>query len=80
MTISLATESLESLIEELKRRNISFLVAYVDHNEFNKGPDQGIVWSCDSGGNLVLQSTLLRLLVRWFHQVEQQRTDPWRQT
>ena len=67
---------IEALIESLQRRNISFLISYVDHNEFHKGKEEGIVWGCDSGGNLVLQGTLLRFLTKWFRQVELQRTTP----
>lgn len=74
--IDLSTASVEDIAEELKRRNLSFLLTWCDHNEFNKSPDQGIVWACDSGGNLVLQATLLRFLTKWFRQVEQSRTTP----
>ena len=70
--------SLEEMAAELKTRNLSFLLTWTDHNEFNKSPDQGIVWGCDSGGNLVLQVTLLRLLTGWMRQVEHDRTAPER--
>ena len=65
--------SLEDIIAELRRRNLSFLITYVDHNEFHKGQDQGIVWGCDGGGNLALQVTLLRFLTKWVDQVETRR-------
>ena len=66
--------SIEDLIQELKHRNISFLIAYCDHNEFRKSDEGGIVWGCDGGGNLVLQSTLLRFLRKWLQQIETVQT------
>ena len=68
--------SLEEIAGELKTRNLTFLLTWVDHNEFNKSPDHGIVWGIESGGNLVLQETLLRFLRRWFTQLLNQRTRP----
>ena len=76
MTTELDMASMEDIAAVLKRRNISFLLTWADHNEFNKSPDQGIVWGCDAGGNLVLQSTLLRFLTKWLRQLEAQRTTP----
>ena len=65
------------LIASLKNRNLSFLIAYVDHNEFHKEyVDEGIVWGLDSGGNFALQATLLRFLTEWMRQLEQRRCEP----
>ena len=67
---------IEELIAELKRRNLSFIIGYCDHNEFNKNKEEGIVWGCDAGGNLILQMTLLQFLTRWLSQIEKSRTQP----
>lgn len=58
----------ESIVAELKQRNISFVIAYIDHNELNKTSD-GVVWACDAGGNLPLKLTCLRLLNEWMEKV-----------
>ena len=69
-------QPIEDVLASLKRRNLSFIMAYVDHNEFNKSKEEGIVWACESGGNLVLQESLRRFLNRWLGQVVTVRTSP----
>jgi len=54
--------TVEQIVHELKKRNITFIFAWADHNEFNKSHDQGVVWGIDCGGNLALQETLRRFL------------------
>lgn len=71
---------LEDIIAELKRRNMSFIIAWVDHQQFTKDASlsQDIVWGIDRGGNLVLQDTLMRFMNRWHTQVLNDRTAPGR--
>ena len=68
----------DAIIEELKRRNLSFILAFVDHQQFTKDASMTneVVWACDSGGNLALQETLLRFLTEWMKQVVEQRCQP----
>lgn len=72
MADELAVYPVLALIEELKRRDLTFLIAYADHQQFTKH-DTDIVWGLDRGGNVVLQLTLLRLLTTHLDQVEQER-------
>ena len=72
----LSLHSIEDLINELKERNISFVIGYVDHNEFNKGKEEGIVWGLDHGGNVALQETVLRFLNEWMDKVIERKTKP----
>jgi len=60
------------IVEELKRRNISFLIAWADHQQFTKD-DTDIVWAIDRGGNLPLQLTLLRLMNEYLADVTKVR-------
>ena len=50
----------EDMVKELQERNISFVIGWVDHQQFNKTAD-GIVWATDHGGVLPLK----KLLVGW---------------
>ena len=75
--VDLQLSSVQDLVDELKSRNLSFLIVFADHQQFDKrNPDQAVVWGCDGGGNLVLQDTLLRLLTEWHGQVVKQRCQP----
>lgn len=78
MSGDLALYPIEDIMAELKRRNISFLFAYVDHTQFTKVESQAqeIVWGCDRGGNAALQETLRRFLNRWMHGVVQDVLTP----
>ena len=69
---------MDAIVGELKRRNISFLLCWVDHQQFTKDEafKDDVVWAIDSGGNLALQTTLLRYLTAWHEQVLKQRTAP----
>ena len=69
--------SVEEICAELRSRNLSFLITWVDHNEFHKSPDEGIVWGCEGGGNLALQKTCLGFLREWVRQIEAHRTNPY---
>ena len=73
MSGDLALYPIEDIMAELKRRNISFLFAYVDHTQFTKVESQAqeIVWGCDRGGNAALQETLRRFLNCWMRSVVQ---------
>lgn len=69
--------TVEDLIAELKRRNISFVLAWADHEQFVPGgTTEQIAWGCDSGGSFVLVDTLRRFLNRWLDQEIDQRTAP----
>ena len=61
------------MIDELKRRNCSFVFGHVDHLQFNKdaGQANAIVWFLERGGNVPLQLTLGRLLAQHLEVVEQ---------
>ena len=71
---------LEDIIAELKCRDLSFIFAWCDHQQFNKHKafENDIVWGCDSGGNLPLQESLRNFLNKWLDQVVQDRTRPGR--
>lgn len=75
---ALACYPIQDLVAELKRRDISFVFAFVDHQQFTKSESmaQEVVWAIDSGGNLIFQDTLIRFLNRWHEQVVRQRTAP----
>ena len=68
------------LIEELKKRDLSFILAWCDHQQFSKHKsfENDIVWGCDSGGTLALQETLRRFLNEWMDKIIQDRTEPGR--
>ena len=73
----LACYPIEDLVKEFKTRNVSFLIVWANHQQFDKhAPGQDVVWACDSGGNLVLQDTLLKFLTEWHQQVVVQRCQP----
>lgn len=67
---------LEEIVKELKRRDMSFVLAWCDHQQFTKEKafENDIVWGCDSGGSLPLQETLRRFLNQWLDQVIKDRT------
>lgn len=71
----------EEILKELKRRNISFIFAWVDHQQFTKDESmrQDIVWGIDRGGNLILQDVLVNFLKRWHEQVLTEGTAPGRE-
>ena len=67
---------IEDIVKELRRRNISFLFAWADHQQFDKrNVEEGIVWGCEHGGNLILQMTILTLLSTWMHGVHSKRLE-----
>ena len=72
---------LEDILVELKNRNISFIFAWVDHQQFTKDNSlsQEIVWGIDRGGNLILQDVLMKFLNTWHDQVVKDRTMPGRE-
>ena len=59
--IDLGIAPVTELVEELKRRDLTFIIAWADHQQFTKR-DTDIVWALDHAGNLPLKLTLLRLL------------------
>ena len=67
---------IEDIIKELKTRNITFILAYCDHQKFSTGLINDIVWSVDSGGNLALQATLVQFINRWMDKMVDDSTDP----
>lgn len=69
---------LDEIVKELKRRNMTFVLAWVDHQQFTKieSMAQEIVWGIESGGNLALQETLMRFLRSWHAQLVRQSTQP----
>lgn len=72
---------LEEIIAELKNRNISFIVSWVDHQQFTKDNpmSEEIVWGIDRGGNLILQEVLMKFMNTWHKQVLANRTAPGRE-
>ena len=78
MSAELSLYPIQDLIEEFKRRNISFVLGYVDHQQFTKQESiaQEIVWGCDSGGNLVLQEALMTFLNEWHRTIRTQGCAP----
>ena len=71
---------LEDIVSELKRRNMSFIIAWCDHQQFTKDKPfaNEIVWGCDSGGNLPIQESLRRFLNSWLDKIISERTQPGR--
>jgi len=51
---------IEDMVKELRQRNISFVIGWADHQQFNHKSD-GIVWATDHGGVLPLK----KLLAGW---------------
>ena len=76
----LAMYPLQEIIEELKRRDMSFILAWCDHQQFTKKKafENDIVWGIDCSGNLPLQETLRRFLNSWLDKVVKDRTQPGR--
>ena len=68
------------ILNELKTRNISFVFAWVDHQQFVKDSSMcnEVVWAIERSGNLVLQDTLIRFMNVWHEQVVKERTGPGR--
>ena len=69
---------LEDIVKELKRRDITFLFAWCDHQQFTKQKafENDIVWGLDSGGNLPIQESLRRFLNSWMDKIINDRTRP----
>mgnify|MGYP001581454685 CR=1 FL=1 len=80
MSRDLELYPLEDILEELKQRNLSFVFAWVDHQQFTKdsSTSQEIVWGIERGGNLILQDVLVRFINGWHRQVVKDRTAPGR--
>ena len=68
---------IEEIISELKRRDLSFVIAYVNHVEFHKQDNNEIVWGMDHGGNLPLKLTLTRLLSGHMEDIEKHARTRW---
>lgn len=71
---------LDEIVHELKRRDLSFIFAWCDHQQFTKEKafENDIVWGCDCGGNLPLQESLRRFLNTWMDTIIKNRTSPGR--
>jgi hypothetical protein len=67
---------IEDMIKELKRRNISFVFAYIDHLSFSTNHNGNYQWAIDSGGHYVLQKTLADMIDFWMEQLTQEQTRP----
>lgn len=69
---------LDDIVAELKRRDISFVFSWCDHQQFTKHKafENDVVWGIDSGGNLPMQDTLRRFLNIWLDKVIKDRTEP----
>lgn len=72
---------IEDMIAALKRRNITFVFSWVDHQQFTKDESmaQEIVWGIERGGNLILQDVLMNFMNKWHEQVLKERTAPDRE-
>ena len=81
MASDLDLAPIEDILAELKRRNISFVFAWVDHQQFTKDASmaQDIVWGIERSGNLILQDALVNFLNTWHQQVVKERTAPGRE-
>ena len=77
----LSAYPLEDILTELKSRNLSFILAWVDHQQFTKDSSmaQEIVWGIDSGGNMILQEVLVKFINKWRDQLLMERTAPGRE-
>ncbi len=61
---------MQQIVDEMKRRNISFVIAWADHVQFNKEQNREIVWAMDRGGAIPLQITLANMLAGHLQDVE----------
>ena len=71
----LALVPITELIEELKLRDITFLIAYADHQQFTKR-ETDVVWALDRRGILPIQLALLHLLNEHMDDVVEHRMKP----
>ena len=54
---------IEEMVKSLRRRNVTFVIAYVDHQQLDYSlTDKDITWGIDSGGVLPLKLTLTVML------------------
>ena len=65
----------EELVDALKRRNLTLIVAWCDHQQFDKQTD-GIVWGVDHSGALPLKLAMLTLLTKCLDHLSDQKTIP----
>ena len=60
----------DEMVEELKKRNLSFIIAWADHLQFNNDQSPGeLVWTLDRGGILPVQLSLLIMLESYMKSV-----------